>query len=176
MKILITVMFFAVFVQGQDKPADPPRMPSNEEILELVTKADEKVSGFEEAVNNAKPYLDKISPKLATNYLDGASTARTIIHNLKNNGPSAYALVSLLATLDDLALDAATGSIQVLRTDEENVIKGKQPDLGGLSSVIVLGASGTACNDISALIMHATLRYLSAEEQVLGKLLEKEKK
>ena len=124
-------------------------------------------------VKNAKPYLDKINPKLATNYLDGASTARTIIQKLQKNGPSAYGLVSLLATLDDLSLDAATASVHLLRTDEEQVTRGKQPDVGSLSSVIVLGTAGTACNDIAELIMHATLRLVNVEEQIIRALPEK---
>jgi hypothetical protein len=136
---LISVLLLSVFVLGQNKPVDQGSMPSKEEVSELVAKADEKVSSFEEAVKNAKPHLDKINPKLVTNYLDGASTAHTIIRNLQNNGPSAYGLVSLLATLDDLSLDASTASVQLLRIDEEHVATGKQPDIGSLSSVILLG-------------------------------------
>jgi hypothetical protein len=175
MKTLVVVLLFSVFVWGQDKPVDQTSMPSNEEISELIAKADEKVSSFEEAVKNAKPYLDKINPKLATNYLDGASAAHAIIQAMKKNGPSSYGLVSLLATLDDLALDAATASVHLLRTDEENVMKGKQPDVGPLSSVLLLNTASTACNDISELILHATLRYVRAEEQVLVKLFDKQK-
>jgi hypothetical protein len=160
---------------AQDKPIDQTKMPSKEEISELVTKADEKVSSFEDAVKHAKPYLDKINPKFAPNYLDGASTAHTIIQKLQKNGPSAYGLVSLLATLDDLDLDGSTASVQLLRTDEEQVTRGKQPDVGSLRSVILLSNSSTACNDIAELIMHATLRFVDVEEQILGKLLEKEK-
>jgi hypothetical protein len=175
MKTLVVVLLFSVFVWGQDKPADQTSMPSNEEISELIAKADEKVSSFEEAVKNAKPYLDKINPKLVTNYLDGASAAHTIIQSMKKNGPSSYGLVSLLATLDDLALNAATASVHLLRTDEEDVMKGKQPDVGPLSSVLLLNTSSTACNDISELILHATLRYVRVEEQALVKLFDKQK-
>jgi hypothetical protein len=175
MKTLIVVLLFSVAVWGQDKPADQTSMPSTEEISELISKADEKVSSFEEAVKNAKPYLDKINPKLVTNYLDGAFAAHSIIQSMKKNGPSAYGLVSLLATLDDLALDAVSGSAQLLRTDEENVANGKQPDVGPLSSVVLLNTASTACNDISELILHATLRYVRAEEQALVKLFDKQK-
>jgi hypothetical protein len=34
-------------------------MPSNDEILELVAKAEQKVSSFENAVKGVKPDLDK---------------------------------------------------------------------------------------------------------------------
>jgi hypothetical protein len=171
---LLVVLLFGVLAWGQDKPAGQPVMPSKEEVSELVSKADEKVSGFEEAVGNARPHLDRINPKLVLNYTEAASTAHTIIKSIQKNGPSAYTLVSLLATLDDLALDASTASGQLLKTDEEQVTKGKQPDVGRLSSVILLNTSGTACNDIAELILHATLRYVDAEERVLGTLLEKQ--
>jgi hypothetical protein len=75
--------------------------------------------------------------------------------------------VSLLATLDDLSLDAATAGVQLPRTDEEQVTRGKQPDVGSLSSVIVLGTAGAACNDIAELITHATLRLVNVEEQII---------
>src|ERR1035441_5345871 len=90
MKALVVVLLLSVFVGGQNKPVDQGSMPSKEEISELVAKADEKVSSFEEAVKHAKPYLDKINPKFAANYLDGASTEHTIIQKLQKNGPSAY--------------------------------------------------------------------------------------
>jgi hypothetical protein len=175
MKSLLAVLLFGVIAWGQEKPAEQPSMPSKEEMSELITKADEKVSGFEEAVRNAKPHLDRIDPKLVMNYMDAASTAHTIIKGMQKNGPSAFSLVSLLATLDDLSLNACTASGQLLRTDEEQVTKGKQPDVGRLSSVILLNTAGTACADIGELIMHATLRYVDAEERVLGTLLEKQK-
>ena len=79
-------------------------MPSKEEITELLNKADEKVSSFEEAMKNAKPYLDKIDTKAATTDLDAAATAHTIVESMHKNGSSAYGLVSLLATFDDLSL------------------------------------------------------------------------
>src|SRR5258708_13704266 len=82
-------------------------MPSEKEFSELLAKADEKVSAFEAAVKNAKPRLDKINTKYATNYLDAAATAHTVISKTLKNGPTAYALVTILTTLDDLSLHAA---------------------------------------------------------------------
>ena len=65
--------------------------------------------------------------------------------------------------------------MQLLRADEEQVTKGGRPDVGALSSVVLLNTAGTACNDIAELIMHATLRYVDVEEHALGKLLEDHK-
>jgi len=170
-KTLLTVLLLSVIAYGQAAPS----MPSQEEISELVGKANEKTVAYEEAVKNAKPYLDKINPKFAENYLDAASTAHTLIETVQKKGPSAYGLVSLLATLDDMSLNAATGSVQLLRTDEEHVANGGKPNVGPLTAVILLGNASTACNDISELIMHATLRFVDAEEQLLGKLLDSKK-
>jgi hypothetical protein len=140
-------------------------MPSKSEIFELVDKADQNVSGFEAAVKNAKPALDAIDTKLAKGCLDGASNAHFMIQSIHKNGPSAYALVALLATMDDLSLNAANASIKLLS------IRGQQENVA--SWVVLLSTSGAACNDISELIMHATLRFIQAEEAILGKLLDK---
>ncbi len=175
MKKLIFVLVFTASVWAQDGPTDQTSMPSKSEISELTAKAEQKVDSFEEAVRNAKPHLDQIDPKFATNYLDAASTAHTLIKGIQKSGPSAYALVALVGTLDDLALDGSTGSVLLLKTDEERVSAGKQPDSGRLTSVLVLSTASTACNDISELILHATLRFVSAEERLLGSLLDKGK-
>jgi hypothetical protein len=175
MKLFLAVFFMAAVAFGQARPTNQPAMPSKEEISNLLKKADEKVSSFEEAVKNAKPYLDKVNPKLAATYLDASSDAHTIVAGMQKHGYSAYGLVGLLATLDDLSLNAATASVQLLRTDEEHVAKGAPPDVGALTAVILLGNASTTCNDIAELIMHATLRYVGAEEEVLGKLLESQK-
>ena len=175
MKAFLAVFFLVAVVFGQGRPTDQGAMPSKQEILELVGKADEKVSGFEEAIKNAKPYLDKINPEFSKSYLEAASEAHALIRAIQKSGESAYILVSLLATLDDLSLDAAKAGINLLRTDEAHVAKGAGADVGALTAVVLLGNASTACNDISELIMHATLRYVDVEERALGKLLEGQK-
>ena len=148
-------------------------MPSEKEFSELLAKADEKVSTFEAAVINAKPRLDKINTKYAATYLEGASTAHLLISKTMKNGPTAYALVSILTTLDDLSFDAASGTAFLLATDEDQVVgKGAAPDPNTRSAVLTLSAAGTACDDIAELIMHATLRFIAAEETALNKLLD----
>src|ERR1035438_1293914 len=80
-------------------------IPSNDEIFELLAKAEQKVFGFENAVNGVKPVLDKADPKLSTMYKDAGATAHVIILSIRKNGPSAYSLMSLVTALDDLSLD-----------------------------------------------------------------------
>lgn len=177
MKLLFAVLVLAVTSAAQTVPASSQQisMPSNAEIGELLSKADQKVTGFEEAVKLAKPHLDKMNSRLSSNYLDAAATAHKLIEATQKNGTSAFRLVGLLATLDDLSLDAANASVLLLRDDEEQLMKGKQPGAAALSSVVVLNNAGTAVNDISELLMHATLRLVEAEEQVLDKLLDEKK-
>ena len=122
-------------------------MPSDEEISELLAKADEKVSTFEKAVTSAKPHLDKFDTNQATNYLNAASTAHQLIQATKKNGPSAYRLIGVLATLDDLSVDAANGSAYLLAADEQQVLKGNAPDMHTQGAVIALITAGTACNE-----------------------------
>lgn len=175
MRLFLVLIFIATAAIGQEKATTQAVMPSQEEISDLLKKADEKVVSFEEAVKNAKPYLDKVNPKLFTTYTDASSDAHAIISGMQTKGMSAYGLVALLATLDDLSLNAATASVQLLRVDEDHVIKGAKPDLGALAAVIVLNNASTSCNDISELIMHATLRYVHVEEDVLGRVLQNQK-
>jgi len=146
-------------------------MPSKDEILELLNKADEKVSGFENAIKIVKSDLDKADPKLSTNYLDGAATAHLMIRAMKHNGPSGYGLVGLMATMDDLSLDAATAGVQL--SVQIAVRAQDQTKADVFTPVILLMTSKNECNDISELIMHATLRYIRTEEEALTKLLAK---
>lgn len=141
-------------------------LPSNDEIFELLAKAEEKVSGFETAVKSVKPNLDKADPKLSTMYLDAASAAHVVIVSIRKNGPSAYSLTSLVTTLDDLSLDAATATVQMLLLR----IQTGQTGTTKLDFIIPLMTSKNECYDISELLMHATLRYIHAEEDVLEKL------
>jgi hypothetical protein len=143
-------------------------MPSRDEIFELLDKAEQNISTFEDAVKKAKPKLDEVDPKLSNNYLDAASTAHWMLQTLHKDGPSAYRLVSLLATMDDLSRDAANASTRLLMSDAEHVANGRQRDGRVLASVILLSNSGTACNDIAELIMHATLRLVHAEEDLIS--------
>ena len=114
---LIVAIFSAVFAASAFAQTET-NPPSGAELSELVSKADQKISGFESAVKSAKPHLDKIDSKLFVNYSDAASTAHVIVQTLQKSGPSAEGLVLLLATLDDLSLNAATANTQLLNTDE----------------------------------------------------------
>jgi hypothetical protein len=146
-------------------------MPSEQEVSELLAKADQKVSAFEQAVKIAKSRLDSIDPQYARNYLDAASTAHQLISATNKNGVSAYRLIGVLVTLDDLSLDAANGSLFLMTNDESLVItKHTAADMGTVSVVSALSSSGTSCNDIAELIFHATLRLVAAEEDLIDKV------
>jgi hypothetical protein len=141
-------------------------IPSNDEILELVAKAEQKVSGFENAVKSVKPDLDKVDPKLSTTYAEAGGAAHAIIFSVRKSGPSAYNLMGLVTALDDLSLDAATASIELLLLR----VQSGQTAASSLGFLVPLMTSKNECYDISELIMHATLRYIHAEEDVLEKL------
>src|SRR5258708_9561881 len=121
-------------------------MPSEKEFADLLAKADQKVSTFEAAVKDAKTRLDKIDAKYAANYLDGAATAHSLLSKTIKNGSTAYAIVGILTTLDDLSLDAATGGAFLLAANQGQTT----PEM------LTLSAAGTACNDIAQFIFHAT--------------------
>jgi hypothetical protein len=84
-----------------------------EEIGELAHKADEKVTVFEQALKAAKPLLDD---GVFQNHSDAAAEAHKIIRALDKNGPTVYALVALITTLDDLVIDARVDMTNILIT------------------------------------------------------------
>jgi len=178
MKIWLAILLFAAFACfAQNKSADAVRasMPSKDEISELLSKADEKVSSFEQTIKALTPTLDGIDSSLTSKSLDAASTAHTVIRGVQKTGPTGYGLVVLVVTLDDLSSNAFRSAVVLASADRDRVVRGDHPDNNLPSNVLALSNAGNACNDIAELIVHATLRYLSAEEDVLGKLLDSKK-
>jgi hypothetical protein len=172
MKALVVVLLTAILATAQSKrePAQQIQIPSQAEMNELLSKTVQKVTAFQDAVNTAKPMLDKIDPKLSVNYLDAAATAQLMAKSMQQNGASAYGLVGLLSTLDDLSLDTADASVLLLKADEEQTLKGHPPDVTRLALVLQFQNVQNGTNDISELLMHSTLRLIQAEEAVLDKL------
>ncbi|MGA3263942.1 MAG: hypothetical protein ABSC47_07840 [Terracidiphilus sp.] len=158
------------FAQTEQQLSTPP---SSAEILELANKADEKVVDFEAVLKKAAPYLDKHT--LQTDE-DAVNTTHSIIESIRKKGADAYVLVSLLSTLDDLSLDASRASLSVLLYYTQNASKGDASNTTALASVMDLSDSDKSLSDISDLLLHATLRYVAAEENTLIQLLEKPKK
>jgi hypothetical protein len=79
------------------------------------------------------------------------------------------ALVCLLATLDDLSLDASRASSQILLYRARSVsAPGAFPDTVTTSEVMALSNAVNDCQDISELIMHSTLRLVAVEEAALS--------
>jgi hypothetical protein len=147
-------------------------LPSNAEIQELAAKADEKVTNFEKVLKASSGLQkDVLATDLAT-----AQTAHTIVAVLKKNGPSSYALVSLVATLDDIALDASRAAQAESMSYCQNGLKGNSPDQAAMVSMVGLSDSETSVNDISELVLHATLRYVKVENDVLNAALQTKSK
>jgi len=176
MRLMIVVLavsaFFSQFccAQTEQQLSTPP---SSAEILELANKADEKVAAFDAILKKAAPYLDKHT--LQTDE-DAVNTTHSIIEAIRKKGADAYVLVGLLSALDDLSLDASRASLSVLVAYTQNSSKGDTASNSAIMSVMELSDSDISLSDISELLLHATLRYVSAEENTLIKLLEKPKK
>src|SRR5262245_1885805 len=101
--LALPLLLRAAAVLGQTRTS----MLSKDEISELLSKADEKVAQFQVVVRLVKPDLDNANPRFSKEYLNAASTAREMIRAIQKKGVSAYRLVGLLATLDDLSMHAA---------------------------------------------------------------------
>jgi hypothetical protein len=132
-------------------------VPSHEEINELIDKAEQKVSVFEQGIKAVQPRLDPISAGYGKEVLGGLATARTMIAAIREKGPSAYRLVGLVVTLDDLSLNASTATIMLFNA---------QKAVAGDVSLLISAKNG--CNDIAELIFHATMRLIKIEEDLIG--------
>jgi hypothetical protein len=141
-------------------------IPSKQEINELVQKADEKVTNFEAANESAKTVM---SDSVFQKGREAAATAHVIISAIQKNGPSAYALVGLIVTLDDVTLNAANGAQGIARRAMADAVAGKTVSLNALAAADALNVAQSSLTDISELVSHATLRLIKAEENVIQK-------
>jgi len=145
-------------------------MPSEDEVVELGAKASEKVEAFQKTLDSVRPYLDKADPSAYAKDKNAIEGARTVLAALKKNGRSAYVMVSLLTTLDDLDLDATQDSAAILLSGTQDMANGKHPPDGMTTAVMMLTSVASSFYDISELVMHATLRLVNAEETVLAEV------
>jgi len=172
---VVSCVIFALPLRAQTAPpASEPNpmtnMPSESEVGELIAKAAEKVEAFQKTLDSIKPYLDKADPSAYAKDENAVATARSILAALKKNGRSAYALVSLLTTLDDLDLDATQDSQAILIFGTKAMADGGQPPDGMTTAALMLTSAASSLYDISELVMHATLRFVAGEEAVLAKV------
>src|SRR5689334_2146651 len=78
-------------------------MPSKEEIGDLLSKASEYVETYRQTFVSARPSLAKApTPGFYEKGVELSQQADTAIAAVRQNGPSAYALVGLVAILDDM--------------------------------------------------------------------------
>lgn len=143
--------------------SDEPPPPSRAEINELLDKAEQKVSAYEEAVKLAKPKLDMGNEKLFDRDADASSGAHQVIAAVRKKGPSAYGLMLLISILDDLSLAAATDGMVISQVSLAACRAGIRDD----SDVTALINAGTSLHDISELILHASLRFIFVEERLM---------
>ena len=145
-------------------------MPSEAEVGELTAKAAEKVETFQKTLDSIKPYLDKADPSAYGKDENAVAGARSILSAIKKNGRSAYGLVGLLTTLDDLDLDATQDSQAILIFVTRAMTEGRRPPDGMTTAVLMLTSTASSLYDISELVMHATLRFVAGEEAALAKV------
>jgi hypothetical protein len=152
--VLVMLTAFPSWSQSAD-------VPSTQEINELVQKADEKVTIFEAANESAKTL---ISDSLYQKSHEAATTAHTIVSAIKKGGPSGYALVALI-----ISLDAANSAQAISRRAMADAVAGKTVSLNALAAADALNVVQASLTDISELISHATLRLIKAEESAIQK-------
>jgi hypothetical protein len=151
-----------------------PRMPSEEEIGELLSKASEYVQTYQQTFTSTKTSLDKAAtPGFYAKGIELSSQASVAIAAIKKSGSSAYALVGLIAILDDMSLNAARASAATtIVALEENR---SDPNNHAMNDFLSLAQAEKNCYDISELLLHATLRYIAVEEAALDTLIHRQK-
>jgi predicted nucleic acid-binding Zn-ribbon protein len=183
---VLSVLFIVFAAQAQTTPhkaaahnqaaasSDVPSMPSEAEIGELVSKASEYVDTYKRTFNNTRASLDKApNPGFYEKGMELSEQASVVIAAIRKNGSTAVALVSLLTILDDMSLNAAKAS-------SETMIVALSQDKASRNSHAMqdfqdLAQAGKNCYDISELLFHATIRYISSEETALRTLLDRQK-
>ena len=141
---------------------DSEAMPSREEIAELLAKAEEKVTAFEQAVNPVRSDLEKQQPDILKRARNAATAAHTLIRGVRSNGPSAYGLVALITALDDVTLNAAKTATAILIMNRCGM-----DNAATRAKLVLLWESQNSLCDISELITHATLRLIQVEESII---------
>jgi len=161
--LLLVAVAFPILAQ------DASSMPSVDEINELVAKAEQKIDGFEATMKSLRADIDKVDQKTVPNGLNVVNSARTITTKIKSNGPTAYSLVTLVVTLDDISLNAASAALELM------VMHSDAGDLQKTANTFVapLMASKNECSDISELIVHVALRLIKNEENLIRVLQDK---
>jgi len=158
----------------QTDELDTSRMPSDEEINDLLSKASEYVATYQTTFKSAKPTLDASpTPGFVEKANELCSQANLTISAIKKNGMSAYALVALVGVLDDMSLNAARASAIAAMVG----LQGSSPDSKHRAAQDMqnLAQAGKNCYDISELILHSTLRLIAVEEAILHKLSDSQK-
>ena len=88
----------------QGTPATAPAMPSEAEIGELISKASEYVDTYKRTLTNTKASLDNAPPPgFYDKAMEECAAGSQIISAIRKNGSTGVALVSLIATLDDMS-------------------------------------------------------------------------
>jgi hypothetical protein len=177
---VVSFVMLALPLRAQTAPPVSERnpmadIPSEAEVGELTAKAAEKVETFQKTLDAIRPFLDKADPSAYKKDENAVEAARSILAALKKNGRSAYGLVSLLTTLDDLDLDATQDSQAILIFGTRAMSDGRQPPDGMTTAVLMLTSAASSLYDISELVMHATLRFVGGEEAVLAQVFSDKK-
>jgi hypothetical protein len=162
-KPIAILMFVPLWAAAQNttQQTDQPPIPSKEEVTALLNQADTAVLAFDKALAGAKPALDKQDAGLFQKYTQAAKTTKEVIQALEETSPSAYGLVGLITTLDDVTLNASRAAMVIL------LGRGATGDKEADRMVGELGSAQNGCYEASERITSATLRLIKVEEKVL---------
>jgi hypothetical protein len=157
--IMILTLLGCVPCSAQDSG-----QPTKQEIVALAHRADETVALFEQANKSADSFIPESAVKKGA---DAALTAHQAVGVITKNGPSAYALVSLIIALNDVTFNAGNDAQTISRKAMSAATTGQTVSLNALAAADSLSAFQSSCKDISEQIGHATLRLIKADERLM---------
>jgi hypothetical protein len=160
------LLLFACLVGWSQDTSQISTPPSNEEVMDLLNKTDEKLDSLQKALDGAKTILEKAQPGMYRQTSTLVSTGHTLIAAMHKNGFSAYALVALISDLDDIYINVAFSELHIYRLTADAAVN-HQPSLNTSESFLEIAEEGKGLYDMSELLLHTTLRLVKTEEDII---------
>src|SRR5713101_475270 len=171
--LLVSVCFAQDSKKGDSTNAETSDYPSRDESLFALDVVDKAFASYETILNgykdeNGKNLVERIEGKASFDKdADAVKTGRDLIAVLKAD-PSkirSYSLVGVLTLADDVTFDASTTVTSAALTISKSGTN--------TESVTLLTAMATnmrSLRNASEELMHVTMRYIAADEKLMGQM------
>jgi uncharacterized membrane protein YdfJ with MMPL/SSD domain len=133
---------------------------TKQEIVQLVQTVDQRVAIFERANESAKDFIPNSDFAKGA---EAASQAHQSAAVIKKTGPTAYALVTLVLALNQIALSAANDAEAISRRAMSMATSGQTVNMNALAAADSLRAAQASSAEISEQVGHAALFAIKSQ-------------